>query len=134
MRLFKKIAFAALALVMILPVFAACSKKEPAYEGEANISYELGEEMIINIKGEQKKLLKCMVTLELTDSKLVATLDEKKYRVLDIIIECVRGQTLEQLMSEDVTVLLRQEIVTRINTEFNSEQVANAYFTTFVFN
>ncbi len=121
----------ALAFILMLPLLASCSKEEAGYEGKDYIPFPLVGDFIVNVQDDSRQYVKCSITLELQDESLVADLTEKQYRVSAYITNAIGSKTAAQVKDPAERNLILAEIVSGINTEFNTKTVMRAFFTTF---
>jgi flagellar basal body-associated protein FliL len=142
----KKFIATAIAAVLMLGLFAGCGgggggSRDPAYTGENDIAYPLGGNFRINanttgVEDEQLRRFNyvvCEITLEINDPDFIAILDERLYRVREIVIFTIAGKRIDHLTETYQKIELAEEIVEKINEEFNTTAVSRMVFSEFFF-
>jgi flagellar basal body-associated protein FliL len=73
------------------------------------------------------------VTLEVGDPSIIKIFGERNYRIREIVIDAITDKTLDELGTSGQRADLRQEILDRINEEFNTTAVRRVVFGEFYF-
>ena len=93
------------------------------------------ETFIVNLSGAKgRRVARVNIELEVSDSKLVIELDQRKAQIRDIIIILLSGKTYEQISASDGRNLLREEIKDTVNAFLTKGKIENVFFTDMVFN
>jgi flagellar basal body-associated protein FliL len=134
---------AALAAVLLLGLVTGCDLFGGGavmvdYPGRTDTPYPLGERFTINSTSESEDLRRyrhvvCEVTLEVNDAVIINTFDERLHRIREIVIESISSKTLDQLRTSAQKDALREEIMDRVNEEFNTTAVRRVVFSEFFF-
>ncbi|MBC7324840.1 MAG: flagellar basal body-associated FliL family protein [Moorella sp. (in: Bacteria)] len=75
------------------------------------------------------RYLRAKITLEYSEAKLTAELDDKVYRIRDIIISVLRSKKTDDLQNEDA---LKRELLAAVNSQLFAGQVQGLYFEEFI--
>jgi flagellar FliL protein len=135
----KRYLAAALAATLLLGLLAGCNGDKPeTFPGANDIPYPLGEAFTINLTAETEELKRfryvvCDVVLELGDSASIKIFDERRHRLREIVIDAISTKTIDQLKTQSQRVDLRQEIMEKINEDFNTSTVRRVVFGSFYF-
>jgi flagellar basal body-associated protein FliL len=130
-----------LAVLAVLPLalLAGCGD-DPVeqYPGQFNVPYSLGERFTINALGvsdsfRRYKWVVLDVILEVNNESVIAIFDDRLHRIREIVTDSVKARTLDQLNELVEKERLRQEIMEKINAEFNTEAVQRVVFGDFYF-
>lgn len=125
----------ALSALLLLPL-AACDNGEK-YPGQKAVTYEVtaaDKPLLINVLGNDKKFLSCVVTIDINNKDDVKLLEEKNHWIRDIIIEIGRKKTLEELQSADIMEVFGQEIADAISEKFSISSIYRVSFPSFYLN
>jgi flagellar basal body-associated protein FliL len=138
----KRFLAAALAATILLGLFAGCYRDRPtdAFTGANDFPYSVGGQFTINVTGNEEdakrfKYVVCDVTLEIDKDKKasVKMFEERNHRIRDIIICTISSKLIHELRSYEQREELKQEIMDRINEEFNDHAVKRVSFGEFFF-
>ena len=96
-------------------------------------TFDAGE-FITNIKDKSSsnRFLKLRIVLELPDKNVEEEIKNKIPQVQSVIITELRSQSVEQLMADNATVKLSEELKKRINELLLKGNINNVYFTSFL--
>ncbi|MDK2917396.1 MAG: flagellar protein FliL [Candidatus Petromonas sp.] len=89
------------------------------------------EEIYTNIKSS-KSILKANITIEYTDDKLKAVLDNNKAKITNDILELLRNKTLKDLSGQEGQQKTRNDILNKVRGILNTKDISNIYFTEFI--
>jgi flagellar basal body-associated protein FliL len=129
----------AAAMIILLTLFAGCGgDHEESYPGEFDITYSLGDRFTINALGvadeyRRYKWVVIDVVLEVGDESIIATFESRNHRLREIVTDAIKARSLDQLNVVEEKVVLRQEIMDKINGEFNTSAVNRVVFAEFYF-
>lgn len=76
-----------------------------------------------------RRYLRANITLEYSEPRLTAELNNKTYRIRDTVISVLRSKNTQDLQGEEA---LKQELVTAINAKLQSGQIDGLYFEEFL--
>ncbi len=88
--------------------------------------YELGE-MYCNLK-DSNRILKCNITIEVTDENLLQKLESKKFIIHDEINKVIRNKEEKDIEGKAGQVNLQNEISKMLITIFETQDIDNIYF------
>ncbi len=106
------------------------------------LSYELKNPIAVNLAvGTDKQQHSASVALGIgidnTDKKNSPTfttlIQAQEVVVRDVVISVLRTKTIDEMRSIDSQELIKQEILEKLRTEFNSELIYSVYFGTFYY-
>ncbi|SMB82396.1 flagellar FliL protein [Desulfonispora thiosulfatigenes DSM 11270] len=80
----------------------------------------------------QTRYIRTSITLEYLDKKAAEELDIKKHRLNDIIITSLREKTVSDLDSPEKTQKLKNELLSKINSELTKGKLTGLYFNEFI--
>jgi flagellar basal body-associated protein FliL len=133
----------ALAAVLLLGLVTGCGLFGGGdvvvdYPGRTDIPYSVGDRFTINSTSDSDDLKRyrhvvCEVTLEVNDAAIIRTFDERLHRIREIVTEAISSKTLDQLRTSTQKDALREEIMDRVNEEFNTTAVRRVVFSEFFF-
>ena len=90
-------------------------------------------EGIVNVSdAEATRYLKVTIALELSSSKLYKEMDRRKPEFLDVMLEILRRKSVEDLLKDDGTDIIRKQIKTEFNKRLVSGTVVRVYFTEYL--
>ena len=88
---------------------------------------------VVNLAdGNGKRYLRATMQLELSPEQVVATLEQRLPQIRDVVLTILPTKQFEEIRTVEGKATLRTEILDKLNELFNSESVANIYFTEFV--
>ena len=127
-------------IILVLVVAAAAVtvyftviKKPPE---KINTYYMPGDYFVTNIK-DSSCLIKTTIVLELYVYEkdlpdVTEYLTENNHVIRDIIVFTLRSKTEEELLSQDIDAILRQEIVQNITNQMDVDYITTVYFNDYV--
>lgn len=98
-----------------------------AKQNNPTVSYNPGSEFITNLN-DGHSLIKAKLILEVSDKKLVKTLEKDNHVVRDAILTVLRQKAAGDINQEDGMNILKQDIITHLNSVFETEAFVNVYF------
>lgn len=119
-----------LAIIFGLVFFFVLNKKDSVNKKVEYYEFKL-DEMYTNIK-ENNSILKINIIIEYTDTKLAETLNKRKARIANDILELLRSKTLEELSGQDGQQNARKDIQNKVIEITNSKNISNIFFTEFI--
>jgi flagellar basal body-associated protein FliL len=136
----KRFLAAALAATLLLVLPAGCGREEKpeAFPGENDITFSLGEKFTIDSTGtsddtRRYKWVVCDVMLEVGDAAIIKIFEVRLHRIREIVTDSIRARTLDELRTAGDKEVLRQEIMDKVNEEFNTTSVRRVIFSEFYF-
>ncbi len=88
---------------------------------------------VVNLADEKsKRYLRVTMQIELKEGEPVEILEQRLVQVRDIILMILPTKRFQEIRTADGKTLLRQEMMTRLNTLLKQEVINNIYFTEFV--
>jgi flagellar FliL protein len=108
-------------------------KKEVKVGNEIGMLYPL-ETFIVNMADSGgTRYLKVTLQLELDDTKkLVESMDKRKPQLRDSILTVLASKRYEEVSSAQGKLILKQEVIRRVNSLLTEGSIVNVYFTEFV--
>ncbi len=106
------------------------------------LSYELANPIAVNLavgadKQQHSASIALGIGIDNTDKKnsptFITLIQAQEVVVRDVVISVLRTKTIEEMRSIDSQELIKQEILERLRTEFNSELIYSVYFGTFYY-
>ncbi len=94
-------------------------------------NFDPGEYFVTDIKNSNR-LLKTDIIIHAADDTLLPTFTENSHKIRDIIIFTLREKTGDQLQSSTIQQELRDEIIKKLNVEFETDTFQTLYFNEFV--
>ncbi|MGA6926738.1 MAG: flagellar basal body-associated FliL family protein [Desulfosarcina sp.] len=89
--------------------------------------------MIVNLADQGgKRYLRTTMTLELSDSEAVSTVESRLPQVRDAILMILSTKNYDQVSTTEGKVALRSQLMEKINRLMTKGRVNNIYFTEFV--
>jgi len=116
---------------------AGTSTKEVELE-EVQDPLKLGEivafePFIVNLSGEGgKRFLKVTMQVEMNKKKLAEEVNNKMPQMKDMIITVLASKTVDELLTIEGKFRLKEQLLTRINSNLKTGVVKNVYFVEFV--
>lgn len=91
------------------------------------------DSFIVNLAGAGgRNYLKVEIALELSNEQLPVEIENKKPQVNDAILMILSTKTFENVITSEGKLLLKNELLTRLNSVLNTGVIKNVYFTSFV--
>ena len=88
---------------------------------------------VVNLSDPRaRRFLKAIITLEVVDKETVDEVDTKLPKIRNDIIMLLSNQTLEDVITMEGKVRLRDEITIRVGRIIGEKRLKNVYFTQFV--
>lgn len=109
-------------------------EEEVVKEDEAIIGplYPL-KTMIVNLADRSgKRYLRVTMELELSDDKMVESMDKRLPQIRDTILMILPTKTFEDISTTPGKIRVRNEMMDKINSLFVNGSITNIYFTEFV--
>ncbi|WP_053957430.1 flagellar basal body-associated FliL family protein [Inediibacterium massiliense] len=131
--LFSVIGFVLTAVVMGATFYFATHQKgaqQAQVQPMKTYTYSIGE-MYANVK-DSRKVLKVNIEVEMINEKLKETLDEKRPKMTNAILELLRDKTEEDLSGEKGQKALRQEVLKSIKQVVPSDEIMDVFFVEFI--
>jgi len=94
-------------------------------------SIDPGDYFVTDIKGSLG-LLKTDIILQIKDGKRKQVFNDEVHKIRNDIIFILRNKTEDELKSTDIEDTLSQEIIAKLNQEFNSDDFDRVFFNEFV--
>lgn len=92
-----------------------------------NASYDPGEEFITNLS-DNSSIIKLDLMLEVTNKKVTKNLEKDNYKIRDTIISVVRAKSPTELNSQESIENLKVDIISSLNSLYDSEIFLHVYF------
>ena len=91
------------------------------------------ETFVVNLAdGNGKRYLRATMQLELAPEQILETFEQRLPQIRDVVLTILPTKQFEEIRTVEGKATLRTEILDKLNELFNSESVANIYFTEFV--
>jgi flagellar FliL protein len=91
------------------------------------------EPFIVNLAGEGgKRFLKVTMQVEMNKKKLAEEVNNKMPQMKDMIITVLASKTVDELLTIEGKFKLKEQLLTRINSNLKTGVVKNVYFVEFV--
>ncbi len=88
---------------------------------------------IVNLAGESgKRYLKITMQLEMNNSTLAEEIQNKMPQIKDSVITVLSSKTTDDLLTIEGKFLLKEQLLTRVNSLLRTGVVKNVYFVEFV--
>ncbi len=110
--------------------FASCQKEDKSGKVETYV-YDVGD-FTTNIK-DSKKMLNCLIKIDITDKNMLKVLEGKDYVAKDTIVRRLREITEEELAQPGLETALAESIVQELNEVMQVDSFYKVYFTRFVY-
>ena len=88
-------------------------------------------EFVANL-GSTRNYFQANITLEVTDSKLIDSMEEKHVEIRDIILGILIGKKADELLTPQGKSELKQEIISAISILMDTDEISNLYFTNYI--
>lgn len=111
---------------------------EEAEAEEADVEEKLGpiyslDSFIVNLNNPAyRKYLRVTMDLEVGEEEDLDKIIERLPQIRDRVLTILPNKQFEDIISAEGKTVLREEILTALNSFFNTEVVSNVYFTEFV--
>ncbi|MCT4618621.1 MAG: flagellar basal body-associated FliL family protein [Marinisporobacter sp.] len=129
--LFSIIGFIITALVVGIAFYMVAYKKTDAKPKEIKTyTYSMGE-LYANVK-ESRKILKVNMDIEIINEKLNESLDNKRPKITNNVLELLRSKDENQLSGDKGQQSLRKEILKSIKQVIPSDEILDVYFVEFI--
>ncbi|MBX3016672.1 MAG: flagellar basal body-associated FliL family protein [Bdellovibrionaceae bacterium] len=93
------------------------------------------ETFIVNLAGSKgRRILRVDLELEVSDTKVVAEIEQRKAQIRDIIIIMLSGRTYDQISAKEGKNELRDDIKGTLNAFLTKGKVSNVFFTNLLYN
>lgn len=108
-------------------------KAEKKKGKEAKVEKYEVKDLILNTgDGSSARFVKIGLALEIDDPKLAKELEEKEYRVRDLLINLVGHRTAVELANADVREELRGQILDELNASVGDGHIVEVFFSDFI--
>ncbi|WP_104697677.1 MULTISPECIES: flagellar basal body-associated protein FliL [unclassified Helicobacter] len=95
--------------------------------------YPIAKPFVVNLVTQNgRRYLKTSITLELSNPKLQAEIDQKTTVVQDIIIDILSSKSIEEIVTTKGKERIKDEILQRVNQILADGFIKNVFFTEFV--
>jgi flagellar FliL protein len=105
-------------------------------EATSDVSGDLIYEMeifVVNLNDPGgKRYLKTKISLEYTGAELTDELKLRQPQLRDVMLLLLSSKTLEDIQGTEGKIILRRELILRINQALQKGKIRNLYFTEFV--
>lgn len=89
--------------------------------------------IVVNLaETNAERFLKVSIVLDMESQELRGEIDGKQPRLLDLLINILSSKTLDTISTPAGRNMLRQEMIDKMNAQFESGRLVNVYFTEFV--
>jgi flagellar protein FliL len=103
-----------------------------ATEVSGDLIYEM-EIFVVNLSDPGgKRYLKTKISLEYTGAALTDELKLRQPQLRDAVLLLLSSKTLEEIQGTEGKIILRRELILRINQALQKGKIRNLYFTEFV--
>jgi flagellar protein FliL len=103
-----------------------------ASEVPGDLIYEM-EIFVVNLNDPGgKRYLKTKISLEYTGAELTDELKLRQPQLRDVVLLLLSSKTLEEIQGTEGKIILRRELILRINQALQKGKIRNLYFTEFV--
>jgi flagellar basal body-associated protein FliL len=121
-----------LALILIL-VLSASGFLSYRYQQAKDWSfyYDPGDKFVTDI-ADSKRVIGADLVIRMSDSRREAYLAENNQRIRNTVVFILRAKTEAELKSRSIEATLNEEILDRLNDEFDSDEFVQVYFNEFV--
>ncbi len=107
-------------------------KEEEEDEDKVGPIYAL-DTFIANLADEgAKRYIRVTMNLELKDTVVKEDLEKRLPQIRDAVLMLLPTKTHEDIQNIEGKILLRKEIMARLNSLFKEDRISNLYFTEFV--
>ena len=90
------------------------------------------EPFIVNLAGNSRSYLKLSMSLEVSDPVLEEQIVSKMPRIQDTILFVLSSKTHDEIVTSEGKTVLKDELLTRLNSFVVAGTIENIYFTSFV--
>lgn len=106
-------------------------KKKHGKEAKVE-KYEVKDLILNTGDGTSSRFVKIGLALEIDDPKLAHEMEEKEYRVRDLLINLIGHRTAVELSSADVREELRGQILDELNSSVGDGHITEVFFSDFI--
>jgi flagellar FliL protein len=125
------IGFIITAIVVGIAFYMVAYKKTDATPKEVKTyTYSMGE-LYANVK-DSRKILKVNMDIEILNEKLNESLDNKRAKITNNVLELLRSKDETQLSGDKGQQSLRKEILKSIKQVIPSDEILDVYFVEFI--
>lgn len=108
-------------------------KKEGKSGKHAKVEKFEVKDLVLNTgDGSSSRFVKISLAMEFDDPKLEKELEEKEYRVRDLLINLVAHRTAVELASVEVREELRGQILDELNSTIGEGHITEVFFSDFI--
>lgn len=127
-------------LIIILAasaVFLIGSKKEggeakETHKSKETVLYQM-EPIVVNLFDPTgKRYLQLRLSLELENKKLEEEIKSREPQIMDVIISTLSSKTPEEVLQPEAKEMIKQELLSKINSSFGKDVVLNIYITQYI--
>ena len=92
------------------------------------------DEFIINLKseGNTQHYLKATIALMYTDDEMLDLITANTNKLRDVIITNLRNKTAEEMLNNETSPQIKDELVSSLNSALNEDVISGIYFTDLV--
>lgn len=98
---------------------------------DKSFNYDPGDKFVTDL-ADSRRTINADMVLQMADDGRKAFFEENNHRVRNTIIFVLRSKTEESMKNKDIENVLKNEIVQRLNTEFDCTDFLKVYFNEFV--
>lgn len=105
---------------------------EASPEASGELIYGM-EAFVVNLNDPGgKRYLKTKINLEYSSTTLTDELKQRQPQLRDMILLLLSSKTIEEIQGTEGKIILRRELIMRINQALHKGKIRNLYFTEFV--
>lgn len=114
------------------PEVSEAENQKAAPEASADLIYSM-DVFVVNLNDPGgKRYLKTKINLEYSGEALTEELKLRQPQLRDVILLLLSSKTLEEIQGTEGKIILRRELILRVNQVLKKEKIKNLYFTEFV--
>lgn len=107
--------------------------KEGAKAETSETLFVFDKPIVVNLaETNAERFLKVSVVLDMEAAELRSEIESKQPKLLDLLINILSSKTLDAISTPAGRNMLRQEMIDKLNAQFESGRLVNIYFTEFV--